>query len=383
MELYLNVAVIAFWLLYSLLIKLTKKRKYDYSGIIAFVFLLSTAYIIYFDYLIEDWYTLYVYGIVGVFILWIIIDNLVLLLGRNISGDEFKKIKDELSEVNNKAEELRQRFISTIELSFEGIIFREEEQIFCTDKALLYLGKTENIITISEHENMLHKDDLFEYKKQLEKLTKRHPSTIIKYRVKKANNYVWIEEKIKLIILDKTKSYISTIKPMDIRMYPVTDVDVLNSVLDGKKMREEMKRLFRTNIPYHFVIISLTNIPIINEKFGRDFGDLMIGEYLSKLRFKFIKDPNSLYRISGIKFGLIVRDKNKFDIMKRALVGQGELFSMNMKFGGVNQILIPNIGISESPYGGKNSELVIQEAEKALALTLKDNYEKTYSFYKD
>lgn len=381
MNFYLNVAVVVFWLLYTVMIKMTKKRKYDYSGIFAFVFLISSGYILYFKYDQQDWYQFYVLGILAFFILWIIIDNIVLLFGKNISGDEFKKLKNKLKDVNEESERLRVRFISTIELSFEGIMFKENEHIFCTDKCVSYLGLNDNVISIEDYKKLIHKDDLHEFEKQVEKLSKRQPTVLLKYRMKKSGIYVWIEEKIKLIIFDNERTYISTLKPIDIRQYPTTDVDVLNTIQSDKYMREEMQRLSRSNSPYYLVIINLTNVSVINKKFGRDFGDLMIGEYLSKLRFKFIKDSKSLYRISGVKFGLIVKDKNKFEILKRALVGQGELFSMNMKFGGVNQMIVPNIGISEAPYGGKNTDLVIDEAEKALSKTFVENYGKSYCFY--
>jgi GGDEF domain-containing protein len=127
----------------------------------------------------------------------------------------------------------------------------------------------------------------------------------------------------------------------------------------------------------------LSNIPKINEKFGRDFGDLMMGEYLSKLRFKFIKDNRSLFRISGIQFGLLIKDDKKFELLDRALVGTGELLTMRMKFGGVSEVIYPNLGISVSPYEGKSPEDVYQEALTALKRTEKESYSKSYAYYEN
>ncbi len=216
---------------------------------------------------------------------------------------------------------------------------------------------------------------------KIDKLSRKYPTYSIKYRVKKEGKYLWISEKGKLLIINKKRSYITTIKTMDIKKYPETDVDVLNTLLDFKDMYTEMQKLNRQKNAYNLVLIQLTNIPKINEKYGRDFGDLMMGEYLSKLQYKFIKDHKSLFRITGIKFGLIIKDKTKFDLLDRALVGTGELLTLRLQFGGITQTIYPNLGISESPYGGKNPDDVIMEAEEALSLTMREDFDSSFCFY--
>jgi GGDEF domain-containing protein len=321
------------------------------------------------------------YGTIGFMMVWLIIDNIILLSNRNISDVEYTALKEELKDVKNVSELLRRRFVSAIELTDDGMIFREEEFIFGTDKFVEYFDLKDNQLNTDEFDSLIVKDDRVEYRDKLEKLTRRYPTFTIKYRVKNSGGFRWIQEHGKLLIIDKKRTYISTVRPMDLRMYPKTDVDVLNNLADYRKMMEEMQRLTRTKNSYHLVLINLTNIPKINEKFGRDFGDLMMGEYLSKLRFKFIKDRQSLFRISGIKYGMIIKDSSKFNLMSRALVGQGELFNLNMKFGGVSQTLFPNLGISECPYTGKNAELVYEEANNALQLTYKEDFEKSFSYH--
>ena len=50
-------------------------------------------------------------------------------------------------------------------------------------------------------------------------------------------------------------------------------------------------------------------------------------------------------------------------------------------FGGVTQTLFPNIGISESPYEGISPDTVIEQAKKALDLTLHEKSDVNYCFY--
>ena len=210
----------------------------------------------------------------GLFALWLVIDNLLLLFKKNVSEFDFNDLEAELAELKNGSELLRLRFISTIELVNDGISFREEGIIFGTDRYIDIIGLKENEFTVEEYKSLIHKDDLVAYDMKLEKLSKKYPVYSIKYRVKKEGNYLWISERGKLIFLNKKRSYITTIKTMDIRMYPESDVDVLNTLPDFRNLYGEMQKLSRQKSPYHLVIIQLTNIPKINEKYGRDLNSL-------------------------------------------------------------------------------------------------------------
>ena len=381
MEFYIILAAIGLWILYGIIIKLTKKRKYDYSLIVAFVFLLGAGYFYFYDDYTSVQYVVFSYTTPSLFVFWLIMDNSLLLFRKNVSEFDFYDLEQELEHVSGSFELLRLRFIATIELLNDGISFRDDELLFGTDRFRDITGIKENEIKFEDYLKILHKDDLPQYKMKLEKLSKKYPVYSIKYRVKKDGNYLWINESGKLIILRKKRSYISTIKTMDIKRFPETDVDVLNALPDFKKMYAEMQKLSRSKSPYHLVVIQLSNIPKINEKYGRDFGDLMMGEYLSKLRYKFIKDNQSLFRITGIKFGLLIKDKTKFDLLDRALVGTGELLTLKMQFGGVTQTIYPNLGISESPYEGKDANEVYNEANEALGLSVSDEFETSFCFY--
>jgi GGDEF domain-containing protein len=381
MDIYVVIGVLVIWMIYGIGIKLTKKRKYDYSFIVAFVFLLGFGYFYLSNGFESIYYLIYSYATIGLFTFWLVIDNLVLLFKKNVSEFDFHSLERELEHVSVASELLRLRFISTIELVSDGISFHDDGMIFGTDTYIDLVGFENNEFSTKEFYERVHKDDLVQYKMKLEKLSKKSPLYSIDYRIKKEGNYIWLKERGKAIFIDKKMHRISTVKPMDLKLFPSTDVDVLNHLPSPRKMIEEMQQLSRKKIAYHFVLIQLTNIPKINEKYGRDFGDLMMGEYLSKLRFKFIKDNKSLFRFSGIQFGLIIKDQNKFNLLDRALVGAGELLTLKMDFGGVSQVVYPNIGISESPYEGKNANVVLKEANQALQLTLNDKFGKAYCFY--
>ena len=106
-----------------------------------------------------------------------------------------------------------------------------------------------------------------------------------------------------------------------------------------------------------------------------------MGEYLKKLQYNFIKEESSIFRITGITFGVIIKDDKKFVFLERALTGSGELFNLSMVFGGVTQTLYPNLGIAESPYHGKSPDKMIDEAMTALKISQKNNINSNYCFY--
>ena len=379
---YISLIIIGLWFLYALLIKLTKKRKYDLSFSIALVFLLAYGYFYFQAGFDHDYFELFQYITGGVFAVWLMLDNVVLLFKKNVSGYDFHNLERKIEHVKEVSELLRRRFISTIELFEDGISFREGDAIFGTDRFIEIMGLETNDFTVKDLEQIIVKEDFVEYQNILAKCTNKAPKYSIKYRVKIRGRNEWILERGTLLMIDKKRTYISIVKKLDVKLYPRTEIDVLNYLPNTKEMMEEMMRLHRHKKSYHLVLIELTNIPKINELYGRDFGDIMMGDYLSNIRFKFIKDNRSLFRISGLIFGLIIKDESKYKILDRALVGAGELFTLKKTYGGNEMIIYPSIGIAEAPYEGKNADIVFREANEALKRAKANDYEDSFYFFK-
>lgn len=382
MDIYVVIAILSVWLLINIISKIIKKKKADYSFIVTFAFILGFMYFLFYDDVESDNFDYYSYITLGVFVLHLTIKSFASVLKKDISEFDYYELEEKLEALGNDTELLRKRFISTIELLNDGISFSDEgEKSFGTDRFINILGLKSNEFDKETHENLIFKDDLVPYKNIMEKLSKKYPIYSTTYRVEKDGSTLWIKEVGKKIYLEKKTSIISIIKPMDIRQFPETEIEVLNNLPGYKKLYNEMLKLSKSKTPYNLVLIQLSNIPNINEKYGRDVGDLMMGEYLKKTRFNFIKDDISLYRISGINFGLIVKDERKYEILERALINGGDLLNLKMVFGGITQTIYPNFGISESPYIGKNADQVIEEATEALKISLKDNSSVNHCFF--
>lgn len=384
MNLYAVISILGIWLIIDIVIKLTKKKKADYNFIVTFVFIIGFLYFYFYDDLDSLYYEYYSYATLGVFTLFLIVNAFKGIFKKDLSEFDYYELKEELETLGETTELLRKRFISTIELIHDGICFNdEEEKSFGTDRYINILGLENNEFDKETHEDLIYKDDLVQYRSIIEKLNKKNPLYTTTYRVEKNGSTLWIKEVGKKIFMNKKISYISIIKPMDMKQFPDTEIEVLNNMPGYKEMYIEMQRLAKQKTPYNLILIQLTNIPKINEKYGRDIGDLMMGEYLKKTRFSFIKDDSSLYRMGGINFGLIIKDEKKYEILERALINGGDLLNLKMIFGGITQTLYPNLGVAESPYVGKNADKVLEEASEALNISLKDNSGENHCFYKN
>jgi diguanylate cyclase (GGDEF)-like protein len=376
------IGILSLWLLYQIILIIFAKKKEIYNLII----LLSFVAVFGFFYLTnketENEYLYTFYFLISYLLISLFSRLLVTKFKRKISEKDYDNMEESIEEINHASELLRERFISTIEILYEGISFREADgSIYGSDKYIKFLGIRSNNFDVYEFEEKVYKDDLIQYKNTLEKTTKKKPVYNINYRIKNQGKIIWIKEVGKRIEIEKKITYISIIKPLEIKQFPETEIEVLNGLRNYQNMYEEMQDISRNKLPYNLVLIKLTNIPKINDTYGRDVGDLMMGEYLKKLQFNFFKDLGSMYRITGIIFGVIMKDNKKFEFLERALSGSGELLNLSMVFGGITQTLYPNLGIAESPYHKKTPDKMIEEAMTALKISEKEHSNTNYCFY--
>ena len=382
MDLYIVIPLLIVWIGFNLILRLAHKNKADYSFIVTFAYVLGFLYFYFYDLIDTVNYQYYTYSLIGVMILILMLKIIISVFRKDITKADFQKLKDEIITISDEQELLRKRFISTIEILNDGLCFKDEgEDFFGTDKFIEYFGLESNSFDKKTFDDLIYKDDLPLYKNTIEKLSKKRPDYTTTYRVKKNDDYIWIKEVGKKISINKKTSIISLVKPMDIREYPESEIDVLNQLPSSKKMYQEIQEIMHTKNQFTLYVIHLSNIPNINEKYGRDVGDLMMGEYLKKLRYNFIKDNHSLYRIGGIDFGLIIKDERKVELIDRALQHGGDLLNLTMVFGGITQTVYPNLGISKFNNEGETADQIIKEATKALKITLKDSYDANFNYY--
>lgn len=299
---------------------------------------------------------------------------------QNLTDYDFFELEKELDETKASSELLRLRYISTISLLSEGLIFYDEDLngLFVTEQFLQITNTKENSISMEDYVSQIHKDDQQAFLQNLKKANKKNPTYEMKYRIKRNGGYVWVEEKGKVFEFDKKNQIIGAVKGIDIKLFPDTTIHEIDSLPHESQLFQYLNQAMKETEPFYLIMIHLTNIPDINSRFGREVGNLMIAEYIKKMRYHFAKDVNSIFRITGIQFALIIKEQRKYDILYRALQSGGDLVNLALNIGGIQQIVYPNLGIiKHDPWSTYSMNELVNLSNKALneAITsIKRNY---------
>lgn len=234
---------------------------------------------------------------------------------------------------------------------------------------------------MDEYAELIHNDDRNQYLTTIRKVSKKTPAFDLKYRVLRNGVYIWVEERAKVFEFDKKIQLISIIKGIDMKLFPETLIHEIDSVPTEQHLIQYLTQASKEPEAYYLVMIQLTNIPDINQRFGRDVGNLMIAEYIKKMRYHFAKDMNSIFRITGIQFALIIKEQRKYDVLLRALQSGGDLINLAINIGGIQQVVYPNLGvIKHEPWSTYSLNEFVGLASKALDEAIR-NPKKNYSIF--
>ncbi|MDD5293850.1 MAG: hypothetical protein PHW40_06025, partial [Candidatus Izemoplasmatales bacterium] len=100
-----------------------------------------------------------------------------------------------------------------------------------------------------------------------------------------------------------------------------------------------------------------------------------------KMRCHFAKDINSIFRVTGIQFALIIKEQRKYEVLYRALQSGGELINLMLNIGGIQQVVYPNLGIvKHEPWSTYTLNELISLSNKALQEAIHNN-KKNYSVF--
>ncbi|MDD4595635.1 MAG: PAS domain-containing protein, partial [Candidatus Izemoplasmatales bacterium] len=284
-----------------------------------------------------EWYGYYLFMIV---VILAVNFKSKIKITQNLTDYDFFEMEKELDELKSTSELLRLRYISTIELLNEGMLFYNDnlDGFFASEQFSKFTGITKNDLTLDEYAELIHPDDQNQYVSTIKKATRKTPTFDIKYRIKREGTYVWVEERGKIFDFEKKMQILSTIKGVDMKLFPETLIHEIDSLPTEQQLFQYLSQITKEPESFYLIMIQLTNIPDINSRFGRDVGNLMIAEYIKKMRFHFAKDINSIFRITGIQFALIIREQRKYDVLNRALQSGGDLINLMINIGGIQQV---------------------------------------------
>ncbi|MDD3126366.1 MAG: PAS domain-containing protein [Candidatus Izemoplasmatales bacterium] len=327
-----------------------------------------------------EWYGYYLFLVV---IILAINFKSKIKITQNLTDYDFFEMEKELDELKSTSELLRLRYISTIELLNEGMLFYNDtlDGFFASEQFGRITGITKSDMTIDEYVTLIHPDDQNQYLSTIKKANRKTPSFDIKYRISREGIYVWVEEKGRVFDYEKKLQILSSIKGIDIKLFPETLIHEIDSLPTEQQLFQYLSQISKEPESFYLIMIQLTNIPDINSRFGRDVGNLMIAEYIKKMRFHFAKDINSIFRITGIQFALIIREQRKYDVMNRALQSGGDLINLMINIGGIQQVVYPNLGIiKHEPWSTYSLSEYVGFANKAMEEAIR-NQKKNYSVF--
>ncbi len=266
---------------------------------------------------------------------------------KNITEYDYFELEKTYLELKDDREKLRQRFLSTITLVNEGIVFYENgnKDVILSDYAHEVFGGKQNT-SLEEHAKIISDIDREDYLKTIDRVSKHQMTYEIKYRIVKNGISTWILEKGHFIGVESKRSIIATIMPLDINCYKKTSYFDVDSLKPEEKMYPVLKELTEDHKSFTFITIELTNIKDINEKYSREIGNLMMNDYIRYLKNLYQPNINKFFRISGIRFVMIIDDYRTYEEFHRSVTStQSELYNIKMSVSGIKDVVRPKFGI--------------------------------------
>ena len=302
---------------------------------------------------------------------------------QNLTDYDFFELEKDLENTKDISELLRKRFINTISLLNDGLVFYEEDRngLFLTEEVIKIINSDKAQLTMEEYMNFIHPEDKTSYIQVIRKISKKIPEFTQKYRLKIGSSYTWIEEKGKMFSHSNNDFIISVIKKLDLKLFPETSIQIVDSLPNEDDLTNQISYLRKDKKTFYLAMMHLTNVPDINKRFGRDVGNLMIAEYIKQMRFHFARENNTIFRITGIQFAVIIEDEQRYANLHRALVSGGDLINVRINIGGIVQIVYPNIGIIKNdPWQNIDISEFISLSNKALEEAIRNN-KQNYSIF--
>ena len=332
-----------------------------------------------FEYLNES----YDFFLLVIFVLMALTFRRKIKVTNDLTDYDFFEMEKKLDAINASSELLRKRFIHSIDLLNEGLMFYDTDYtgIYITDQIKTLIDTEHNQLSMDEYLSLIHKEDQKRYAQAIRKVNQKVSVYEVKYRIQSQGSYAWIIEKGKLFRDQKKDHIIATFKPVNLKLFPDTMIEELDSLPYEDDLMKTISNLRKEKETFYLVMLHLTNIPDVNKRFGRDVGNMMIAEYIKNMRYHFAREKNTLFRMTGIQFALIIKDDLKYQNLHRALVSGGDLINLKLSIGGIQQIIYPNIGVVKSdPWSQMNVNDLLSLSNKALEEAISDN-KNNYSIF--
>ena len=124
-------------------------------------------------------------------------------------------------------------------------------------------------------------------------------------------------------------------------------------------------------------------MPKINETHGREVGNMLMAEYIKKLRTTFVTESGDIFRVSGIEFAITITDPRKMDVLANGIKTNPTFLNLIMQYGSLSAELEVFAGIAIGGGDAGDEHKLYTAAVQALKIAENPQFASHGCYYKD
>lgn len=303
-----------------------------------------------------------------------------ILVGDKKTEENLMGMEKDLATTNNELALIKNRFITLLGKTSEGIFFNNltDKTIWFNDVLVQKLSLNGNSISSNEFYQNIHNEDIALYEDVMKHQLSNDYNLTYRYNV--GSHYVYIKENGHRIMNGKIVELCGIMSVLDDYSYEKTDTP-LDTVAGEPEMLSRLNALNKADKVFQVVHFKVASIPDINEQFGRSMGNMMLGQYVNFFKQSFVTE-NQLYRISGLEFVAFITDYRKMDILKSNLNNNEKILHVSANYS--NQKIETEVfmGIAYSN-DTPNPKDALKNAKQAMKYSCNPQFSSNYAYYRD
>ncbi|VEU83078.1 GGDEF domain-containing protein [Acholeplasma hippikon] len=307
-------------------------------------------------------------------------------IGEKRTEEELLAVEKELKATDRELESIRHKFIATLELSDEGLFYidLDEKTIWLNDSVTEQLKLPTNELSLADYRKLIEPQDLQKYLQITSDLTPNKQIYVVSYRLNVNGQQMWVKEKGKRLFEDKKNAVImGIISPVNTSHFRKSGIEVLDTIKDENHLLPDLKSLIKNGRPFQLAILKLSNIPQINEMHGREVGNMLMAQYIAKVKQSFVTESSDLYRLSGLEFALTITDARKMASLYNGIRAEDNHLNMVMEYGAITAEVETFIGVAQMYDDAVNAQDLYQNAMRALKTAQLPQFKGQGCYYKD
>ena len=304
---------------------------------------------------------------------------------KNLTEYDVLELENAYKECEEEVDSLKTNFLTMIELMNEGTILYQDKgrkPLLSSKAKELFPNETKDT-SLKEHSERLYFDDREIYFKTISRVSSKNQKYEIKYRVVRDKDVIWVQETGQYVLTNSgDETIIATVMPLDISIFNKTGYIIIDSMKTKDNLITSLTDVLRSSKQFTLALFELSNIVEINEKYGREVGNLMINEYIKIIKNQYAYDSKEIFRITGIRFALIITDDRIYDAFHKAVIDNNSLiYNTKIPIAEIKEIVKPKFGVVNIS-GARTSDPtnVLNYAEQLLKES-KESTRKNYTIF--